>query len=73
MLNYGLNHIAIEEVNITGFFCPVNIGLIHIVLHEDSTAIDHLQSCFQACVLDYVIRTRPSLRKVITLINKLME
>ena len=44
---------------------PVNIGSIHIVLHEDSTAIDHLQSSFQACVLDYVIHTRPSLRKVI--------
>ena len=70
MLNHGLNHIAINEVNITSFFfCPVNIGLIHIVLHEDSTAIDHLQSCFQACVLDYVIRTRPSLRKVITLMS----
>lgn len=43
-----------------------NSGLIHIVLHEDSTAIDHLQSCFQACVLDFVIRTQPSLRKVLS-------
>ena len=43
---------------------PINTGSIHIVLHEDSTALDHLQSCFQACVLDYVIRTRPNLRKV---------
>jgi len=40
-----------------------NSGSIHVVLHEDSTAIDHLQSCFQACVLDYVIRTRPGVRK----------
>lgn len=46
------------------FFSPNNTGSIHVVLHEDSTAKDHLQSCFQACVLDYVIRTRPNVRKV---------
>ena len=39
-------------------------GSIYVVLHEDSNSFDHLQSCFQACVLDYVIRTRPSTRKV---------
>ncbi|XP_068750402.1 RUS family member 1-like [Montipora capricornis] len=42
-----------------------NSGSIHVVLHEDSSAFDHLQSCFQACVLDYVLRTRPSSRKVL--------
>jgi len=44
----------------------LNTGSIHIVLHEDSSAEDHLQSCFQACTLDYVIRTRPNSTKVIT-------
>lgn len=43
----------------------LNTGSIHIVLHENSTAEDHLQSCFQACTLDYVIRSRPNLTKVI--------
>lgn len=42
-----------------------NSGSIYVVLHEDSNSYDHLQSCFQACVLDYVIRTRPSTRKVL--------
>jgi len=42
-----------------------NSGSIYVVLHEDSNSFDHLQSCFQACVLDYVIRTRPSTRKVL--------
>ena len=44
----------------------LNTGSIHIVLHEDSTAVDHLQCCFQACTLDYVIRTTPNSTKVIT-------
>ncbi|KAJ7333839.1 hypothetical protein OS493_015931 [Desmophyllum pertusum] len=43
-----------------------NSGTIHVVLHEDSTALDYLQSCFQACSLDYVIRTRPNLTKVLS-------
>lgn len=45
----------------------VKTGSIHIALHEDSSTADHLQSCFQACTLDYVIRTRPNLTKVIVI------
>lgn len=41
-----------------------NSGAVHVALHEDSNATDHLQSCFQACSLDYVIRTKPHIKKV---------
>lgn len=41
-----------------------NSGAVHVVLHEDSNAKDHLQSCFQACSLDFVIRAKPQIKKV---------